>query len=417
MVHDERKKRVPYSSSYERLVFVLLFASPTFLFKPMEVSNLGAPEQITYQLWLPGIAPIDLALLPLVLIIANRGFCLTTLAWSAVFFGIHLVAFLTLLINNYNTEFYDGVLYAVRYLLLAFLVHDVYQRSPAWAIKALVVICCSLVTISLVAVAVFDYEGVFGGRINLLGLGVNTSSDLLVLVMLLTYYHAQKGVIGFKYATLMLVAGTLFLPLTGGRRGVIYLILVIIMFAGRFKRVVNFWSVSGSVLIFAIAALQPLVIEFFVGGLGRLSDSIGGVLSGDFVDGRMGMYQGAFSVVENNLLGVGLSDWAIQIELVRNGAWGSHTHNFFLQTYLRLGPLSIVLLYFLAATLVFSVRGSAKLLMLVMLVSMMTGYGFWNLKYFSIFAFACIYIWRADKDRNLQSFSRLLQPESSKQPL
>lgn len=376
--------------TYSQFLFLVLFASPSIVFEPLPSMNLGFAPGVTYPLWLPAVAPFDLLLMPLIFGIVQSRMRRPTVKVLTGILIMHLVALAIQYVNGYGIEFYDGALTGLRYALLSFLIFEVVRSKFPWAISVLAVICCTLVLVSLLAVVLNGYQGVFGGRINLLGLGANVSSDLLIIVLLLTFYSHKRGFLRVNYLLAMTVAATIFVPLTGSRRALLYLALSLayISLHTRFLRRPGFYI--GGVLLVFVAITQPAITELVARGVERMSSSLSKIVEGEFNDGRVQMYAGALQVVANNPWGVGLSDWAIQLELVKAGAWGSHTHNLFIQLYLKFGPFSILLFFLIYRWIRIAIRGGGGVLILVMVASSLSGYGFWNLKFFSIYVFTVV---------------------------
>lgn len=393
---DNRDTRLN-SIEIASITFIFLFLlMPTFVFQGAELVTIEQPRIVEYDLWIAHINIFDVLFLILTLILIKYTKPLSN--QHVYYFSVIILTSLCLLLfglviqavnGKAVTEFIDGLIYSFRIIIyfsfLYFLINDNNVNKIAYYI---VLSCLALSCISILGVVFGGYEGIFGGRINFLGMGVNITADFLLLCSFLIhlFFYQQAKLKWFLVLSVFFVM----VILTGSRRSLV-LFFVIPVFLN-FIRISNrdkiFFVVK--VLIASVIFVSALYIfskafaeQLNLQGLIRIVETIENI--NDLQDGRSGMYNAALSVVQKYPFGVGLSDWAIQSKMSIFGT-GSHTHNFLIQSYLKYG-FAIVL--FIFPLIILAKQISLNLLLLpiwvVFFLNQMTGYGFWNQKFCMFF--------------------------------
>jgi O-antigen ligase len=384
-------------------VIFLILLSPGIMYKDMALIQIPAPSSVRYELWLVNLNFIDIAIsiTCILLLLYNRIDTKITL----ILLGLSISSIFGAIVQANNgfesAIFHDGYISSVRLLLILLFFylflssHNILLMVKVFVIS-FIILCC----ISISAVAFTGFEGIMGGRINLLGMGVNVSSDALLMVTFFSLWirEREKSTTG----TCIIFLGTLFLIfimiiLTGSRRAVLFYFVIIFLFKYFSKNGIDkFYMIVKSSFVlpltfFALFIFSGVFAESLnLQGLLRLLtiiDKLDSVTN----DGRVGMYGGAFQVIHKYPFGLGLSDWAIQQELGKFTV-GSHTHNFILQWYLKFG-LSLFFIMIPIFLILRSCINNPVLLAIWIPIffNHMTGYGYWNFKYSFIMGFLIVF--------------------------
>lgn len=381
------------------LCFILtvfaFYLSPTFIFDDIALGN-KTPETVHYLLWLAGINVFDVAFGGMAIL------ALTNLRLSRcmlMLFGLLLLMFVwgaTLqYINSHGYFYFDGVISFLRLvyaLILGAWITQSGRLHDAMRVTTLAVFLNALVTIT----AFYEgaHESVLSGRTNLMGFGPNGSGEIIFFHAFFLIFVERKWAKWKKLAVLS--AFILYVPLSGGRRFLAALFgLIMLAFKSRKHIALNILSIvfSFAILVFLFLNVE-IIARIFEGtelsAISRLADTVSLLQQGNLQDGRSDMYNGAWSVIFNFPMGLGISDWRIQEELSKYTV-GSHTHNAFLQFYLKFGVFGIM---FLILILAWALQRLLKkgvewwFLFLVVLISINTGYGLWNQKIQFFYFFA-----------------------------
>jgi len=378
------------------LIFLtVFFLTPAFVYESYAVIGLSSPDEARYGLWLPHVHIIDVALF-----VVSFSVCIYYSAHKVrfrlingimLFLVIGASSMLLQATNNFGPEYFDGILYLWRYAALTVVVAFVFRCQPLLAIYVLVMSMMILVLVSLGSVLLFEYEGVLSGRINMLGMGPNVSSDFALYTLAICIYYHKNNKLPVVVLFAVFVLCLMYIPMTGSRRALIGLVLL----AFYWRVAILAYSVLLLLLaavVFSIFGYDVFVLTENAVSVFRLINTISEISSNNFSDGRVVMYANTIAVIGQYPLGIGLSDWAIQTQLGLYGT-GSHTHNFALQWYLKFGPLAVFPIAFLVGGLVGLYRRGFTIPVVIILVNILTGYGFWNAKYFVVilFVFFAVY--------------------------
>ena len=243
---------------------------------------------------------------------------------------------------------------------------------------------------SSAAFFLFGVNESLAGRYNLVGLGPNVSCDVIVMVYSISLLLYRKKLVRLRWLIISLIPLILFIPITGSRRALFFLFILIFLTLNAKARL----AMIGSLLGFTY-----LIIEFYtltwddtlssISSITRTLEVLEQINSGTFEDGRLEMYRTSINTILSNPFGVGLSDWAIQAEMSVHGV-GSHTHNFFLQMFLKFGLMSVFIFCFFIYCCYFLIKNKYWFHILYFSIGLSTGYGFWNLKYSTIFIWMCL---------------------------
>ena len=348
------------------------------------------PGDIAYPLWAPGINYFDIYWFICACLILLTGLpekiTFSFFYVAIMVFCLVVWSFILIVVNGYDLGiFHDGFLMAYRILILYFIFSFCAQHHRLHFLIKLASFCVvSLVFISFGAVMSMGYEGVIDGRINLLGMGPNVSGDIVVIVFgLLLFLQKDLNLSRpILYSSLLIL--TLYMPFTGSRRILIYWFLILFFYSFHIGAVRRFLVVVACSTIILASFGYVFLVEYFSDGslrsIVRLAETFEQIRTGELADGRSGMYQTAWSVINSFPFGLGGSDWLIQTEMQKIGV-GSHTHNIFLQFYLKIGPL--LLIPVVAVTWFFAKNNLSGVgyIWAIVFIQNLTGHGFWNQKY------------------------------------
>ena len=348
------------------------------------------PSDITYPLWAPGINYLDIYWLVCTCLILISGLPKKI---SFYFFVVSLIAlllvawsFILIAVNGFDVSVYhDGFLMTYRIVILFFIFSFCARQNQLNVLVKVVSFCVFiLVLISLGAVVIMGYEGVIGGRVNLLGMGPNVSGDTVAIVFGILIFMRKDINLSRPVFYISLLILSLYLPFTGSRRILFYWFLLLFFYCfhvGAMRRFLTGLAIFVMVMAsFSYLFLADSFTDRSLISIVRLFETFEQIRTGELVDGRSDMYQTALGVIGSFPFGLGGSDWLIQTEMQKIGV-GSHTHNVFLQSYLKIGPLLFIPV--VAATLFFyrnNLRGVGYIWVIVFIQNM-TGHGFWNQKY------------------------------------
>jgi hypothetical protein len=300
-------------------------------------------------------------------------------------------ALLLQVLNGYGIEYYDGILYGLRYLLLFLLVNYLVNKSPILTLKIFIILVIVLVFISISAILFFGYEGILNGRINFIGMGPNVSSDLAIMVLSLAILAERNKWIGRFWLYSCLIAVFIYVPVTGSRRAMVFLFLCLLYWNPRFV----FFTISAlalSYFFYFSHLFTDVNIEGFV-SVTRVLESISQLSNGNFEDGRSLVLKSILLLLNEFPLGVGLSDWAIQSEFsLQPGGISSHSHNWILQFFLKFGVISVVLISVLLIYCVSFLKDGYFFHAGFIFISMMSGYGWWNIKWVTTLLFFLLFL-------------------------
>ena len=379
-------------------IFCLLavMLSPTLVFQNIGLLTLETPDTVRYVLWLPTISVLDL-----LLIISSFTIFLGTIYVDEVkmytipiLVGICIICVQALLIqalNGYGVQYYDGILYTVRYLLIFFLVSYLVQKYPIFTLKIFISILIILSSISITATFILGYEGILNGRINFIGMGPNVSSDLAIMILSLTILSAKNGWIGRFWLISCMFFVIIYVPLTGSRRALVFLIACLFYWNARFIILAIIPTVITLYFIFA-QIFSEIDISNLV-SITRSIESIIDIINGDFNDGRSVVFSSLGELLSKFPLGVGLSDWAIQSELTMQlDGIDSHSHNWIIQFYLKFGVMAIFFLGIIINYIYLFLKSEYYFHAIFILISMFTGYGWWNIKWVTALFFFMLFL-------------------------
>jgi len=385
-------------------VLIVSFGLILFLFAPGSLfwnyTLLATyPSDITYPLWAPGINYFDIYWLVCTCLILISGLPkkigFNFYVFSVMAFWLVVWSFILITVNGFDVSVYhDGFLMTYRIVILYFIFSFCARQNKLYFLITTVSFCVVvLVLISLGAVVIMGYEGVIGGRINLLGMGPNVSGDTVAIVFGLLVFLRKEMNLSRPVFYISLLILSVYLPFTGSRRILFYWFLLLFFYCfhvGAMRRflivVALFFMVLASFgyMFFAESFSDSSLISIV-----RLFDTVEQIRTGGFVDGRSGMYQTALAVIDSFPFGLGGSDWLIQTEMQKIGV-GSHTHNVFLQFYLKVGPLLLIpvvaVIWFFSKN---NLRGVGYIWVIVFIQNM-TGHGLWNQKYLLVIVFLVV---------------------------
>jgi hypothetical protein len=365
------------------------------------------PEFIRYKLWPSGLNIFDIFLIFSALFYAVTRVRVQVKAitgYSAVVF-ISTFSIFMLALNSYDVFiFHDGMVFVLRCLLyIWFLTFFLKKYDPNVLLKILVFCCVALSVVSAIALTL-GYESNTPGRMNYMGMGTNGTADFAIISIGLLLYMKHKGNINSSYFYLALLIILLFLPFAGSRRSIVYVVLLFSVY----------WTVKGRFLYYSTISLFTLscvsLVLYYeyphlledVSLAVRVLETIDSINAGSLNDGRDEMYISALQVLSDYPLGIGLSDWAIQNEMGKIHV-GSHMHNLFLQTYAKFGVFTVVLLYFLLHMLIKKNDPILKITYIIILISMLSGYGYWNQKTLFIHMAFLVILYKASYENFIPS--------------
>lgn len=376
-------------------VLLISFGLMLFLFAPgtlfWDESLFSVyPVDIAYPLWAPGINYFDIYWLICAFLTTLKGFpkkiTFSFFFFSLMFFFLLLWSFILIVVNGFDVDiFHDGFLMAYRVVILYFILSFCAQHDCLHSLIKIVSFCIvSLVLISLGAVLLMGYEGVIGGRINLLGMGPNVSGDIVIIVFGLLLFLQKDLNLSRPALYFSLLVLSLYMPFTGSRRVLIYWLLILFFYSFHIGAARRFFVIVACSTIIVASLGYVFLEEYFSDSslisLVRLLEAFEQISAGEFNDGRIDMYQTAWSVINSFPFGLGGSDWLIQTEMQKIGV-GSHTHNIFLQFYLKIGPFlflpMVAVIWFFAKN---NLRGIGYI-WVVFFIQNLSGHGFWNQKY------------------------------------
>lgn len=290
-------------------------------------------------------------------------------------------------LNGYDLQYYDGILYSIRTAVLIIVCYQCMRHNFIWTINIATWLMIFIAIASIAYMFLMGYDGVLGGRYNLIGMGPNVSADALLLLFALNIYLYKKNLTSYGVLIILGVLCFIFIPLTGSRRALILLALVILYLN---KRIFLYVILSAFIVVFIIWYFG---VDFGVDiiGIQRSLDLLDQIRSGGIEDGRSEMYSTVFEVLKIHPYGVGVSNWSIQEAMARFGV-GSHSHNLFLQLYLKYGFASVVFLLIYLYCLMLLIRNRLWWFAIYAAVNLNTGYGFWNDKYLLVFTITYIAI-------------------------
>jgi O-antigen ligase len=368
---------------------------PAVIYKDMALISAELPPGVSYFLWPPGFFFIDVVLLAFVywklltffLKEKFRARWLLSLLAGAIFL---LLAMALQFSNGYYLQYYDGLVFALRLLIIFVILLELTRHNYVLTYKFFAVLILLLFLGSSAAFFLFGVNESLAGRYNLVGLGPNVSCDVIVMVYSISLLLYRKKLVRLRWLIISLIPLILFIPITGSRRALFFLFILIFLTLNAKARL----AMIGSLLGFTY-----LIIEFYtltwddtlssISSITRTLEVLEQINSGTFEDGRLEMYRTSINTILSNPFGVGLSDWAIQAEMSVHGV-GSHTHNFFLQMFLKFGLMSVFIFCFFIYCCYFLIKNKYWFHILYFSIGLSTGYGFWNLKYSTIFIWMCL---------------------------
>jgi hypothetical protein len=225
------------------------------------------------------------------------------------------------------------------------------------------------------------------GRINTLGMGINITAEFFTYMFVIAFIFNTKNK-SFFYIFVMLLS-FLVISITGSRRAIVVVFFIVFLYKIRSfnkkKRIIYLLSLS--IMLFVFSMFSKSVIHFLaekthLSTFLRLDETLNmQVESEENIDGRYIMYLNTFYILMNSPMGFGNSDWLIQDKLSLYGT-GSHTHNFFLQNYLKYGFATILLIYPIRKIFLgIKYNTYTSYLFIGIMINQFTGVGFWNIKY------------------------------------
>ena len=391
--------RGPTLSSFSHLLGVfsltLIMVVPAIVYKDMALISADLPPGISYFLWPPGFFIIDLALLAfayekvltLFLKVKFRAKWLLSLLAVTV---VLLTAMALQFYSGYYLDYYDGIIFSLRLLVIFMILSELTRHDYLLTYKLVASLVLLLFIVSSAAFLLFGVEESLAGRFNLVGMGPNVSCDVIVMVYSVSLILYKKNSVSLLWLIVSLIPLILFIPFSGSRRALFFAFILIFLTMNSKGRVLLTATLVGCVYLF-LHYYSFTLDEVFssVTTISRVLETLEQINSGTFEDGRSDMYRTAINTVISNPFGVGLSDWAIQTEMSLHGV-GSHSHNFFIQMFLKFGLISMVIYAYFIYCCYFLLKYKYWFHLLYFCVGLNTGYGFWNLKYCAIFIWVCV---------------------------
>ncbi|WP_372878835.1 O-antigen ligase family protein [Spongiibacter marinus] len=390
--------------------YLFLVALVTYLMLPASFFwelgyELSPPPEVYYHLFSASIGIPDILVLVMALSVGawrvNKfPYVLALFIFSAIF-GV-----LLLLWNEFPLSVYfDDVLYCVRFsvfFLIGFaLTKDHVARH--FFLQGYIYSVFFLSIVALISFFFFDYLSV-DGRLNAPGLGPNVASELVLFGLILIFFGRDVTMAKPMKICIALVF-VVYFAYSGSRRVMALMLFIPVLYLFLTSR-------PSSKLMASSLALFFLVILFFVwadllvwmmvalpdsGTLGRVRELLSSMAeAGRLVDGRQDMYFYVFDVIGRFPLGIGASNWAIQVEMGDYGVGtGSHAHSLIFQSYLKYGLVGLVALGF-NFVLFYKKKNifdAYFYILVACIITQLTGYGFWNFKYaLSVIIFYCLSI-------------------------
>jgi len=328
----------------------------------------------------------------IVMSVAKKGYApIKSIIGIVLYILILAQALLLQTLNGYGIEYYDGILYGLRYLLLFLLINYLVNKSPIFILKIFILVVIVLVSISISAILFFGYEGILNGRINFIGMGPNVSADLAIMVLSLAILAERNKWIGRLWLFSCLIAVFIYVPLTGSRRAMVLLLACLLYWNARLVFITIFALVS-SYFIFFTQLVGNVTIDTFV-SITRLLESVSQLSNGNFEDGRSLVLKSVLLLLNEFPVGVGLSDWAIQTELaLQPGGIGSHSHNWIFQFFLKFGVMAVIIISVLVFYFVSFLKNGYFFHVGFLFIAMMSGYGWWNIKWVASLLFFILFL-------------------------
>lgn len=383
--------------------FILFFAvialttimlAPDLIYNEMPLISDVMPPGVYYPLWPPGFFLIDIGLIAFVyvrfLLLPPKRFQLKLVL--KLLLGIFIVCLaLALQFNNgYFLDFYDGIAFILRFLIIFAMLYELTRSNFLIAYKLISSIVFILFIVSSVAFFVLGVEESTANRINLMGMGPNVSSDAILMVYSVSLILYKRNYISSLWLFVAFLPLIFFIPFTGSRRALIFAVILIFLTLspkGRLAVGAIIIAIAFFITNYFSLSIDNILAE--ISTLLRILETFDQISTGSFQDGRSEMYQTAITTTQSNPFGVGLSDWAIQAEMAIHGV-GSHTHNFFIQMYLKFGLLSVFIYLQFFYFIYFLIKHNFWYQLLFFGISFNTGYGFWNVKYALVFMWLCL---------------------------
>ena len=382
-----------YFLGFFALIFIMLV--PAVIYKDMALISADLPPGVSYFLWPPGFFIVDVILLvfvywKLLTFFSKEKFrarWLLSLLVGAIFL---LLAMALQFSNGYYLQYYDGLVFALRLLIIFVILLELTRHNYVLTYKFFAVLILLLFLGSSAAFLLFGVKESLAGRYNLVGMGPNVSCDVIAMVYSISLLLYRKKLVSLRWLIVSLIPLILFIPFSGSRRAFFFAFILIFLTLNAKARVAMIGSLLGcAYFIIKFYALTWDDALSSVTSIIRVLETLEQINSGMFEDGRVEMYRTSINTILSNPFGVGLSDWAIQSEMSVHGV-GSHSHNFFLQIFLKFGLISVFLFCFFIYCCYFLVKNKYWFHILYFFIGLNTGYGFWNLKYCTIFIWLCL---------------------------
>ena len=368
---------------------------PAVIYKDMALISADLPPGVSYFLWPPGFFIVDVILLvfvywKLLTFFSKEKFrarWLLSLLVGAIFL---LLAMALQFSNGYYLQYYDGLVFALRLLIIFVILLELTRHNYVLTYKFFAVLILLLFLGSSAAFLLFGVKESLAGRYNLVGMGPNVSCDVIAMVYSISLLLYRKKLVSLRWLIVSLIPLILFIPFSGSRRAFFFAFILIFLTLNAKARVAMIGSLLGcAYFIIKFYALTWDDALSSVTSIIRVLETLEQINSGMFEDGRVEMYRTSINTILSNPFGVGLSDWAIQSEMSVHGV-GSHSHNFFLQIFLKFGLISVFIFCFFIYCCYFLVKNKYWFHILYFFIGLNTGYGFWNLKYCTIFIWLCL---------------------------
>jgi O-antigen ligase len=382
-----------YFLGFFALIFIMLV--PAVIYKDMALISADLPPGVSYFLWPPGFFIVDVILLvfvywKLLTFFSKEKFrarWLLSLLVGAIFL---LLAMALQFSNGYYLQYYDGLVFALRLLIIFVILLELTRHNYVLTYKFFAVLILLLFLGSSAAFLLFGVKESLAGRYNLVGMGPNVSCDVIAMVYSISLLLYRKKLVSLRWLIVSLIPLILFIPFSGSRRAFFFAFILIFLTLNAKARVAMIGSLLGcAYFIIKFYALTWDDALSSVTSIIRVLETLEQINSGMFEDGRVEMYRTSINTILSNPFGVGLSDWAIQSEMSVHGV-GSHSHNFFLQIFLKFGLISVFIFCFFIYCCYFLVKNKYWFHILYFFIGLNTGYGFWNLKYCTIFIWLCL---------------------------
>lgn len=383
------------------MVFIfLVMLMPDSIYWEYAFFKIDEPSFIDYHLFSTNINFIDIILILIgttltiksrKIIVAQEMLAIAILSsW-----GICILVIQGINLSTYN----DGIIYGARIILTINITAILLKLNKGVElVNTLILAIVVLVIISLVSYYIFGYTNK-EGRLNALGLGPNTASELVgsALIFLIFLMINKKQTLAKVLIAIPIVLCINFILLSGSRKSLLiaaFIVLSIYLTETKLNKkkvfIVTFLYFLLALIFFYQGDILEYIKEFTANSniplLIRTNELIEKAFTkGEVIDGRENMYTYVYEIIHlNPFWGIGASNWRLQELLAPFGiSTGSHSHSVFLQMYTKYGILSILFIFYIGYKIVkaFSLHSPISMIMTFLLINQTFDYGGWNQKY------------------------------------